>query len=298
MAKVLIFGSRGQTGHYLSRLWNDEGHEVVACSRSTDTPVDIGRFAEVESVVAQHRPDYVFHLAAHSTTRHEALFDNNNAISTGTLNVLEAVYRHVPQARTFITGTGLQFANRGKGISERDPFEASSIYAATRIASIYTARYYRDVLKLSVYVGYLFHHESPLRPSRHVSQKIVEGVVAISRGETTELALGDLSVKKEWCFAGDVAAAITTLVRQADISEAVIGSGKPYSIEEWVTACFSLLQLSWKQYVIQTAGYRSEYPLLYSDPATIHSLGWKPAVDFTTLARMMITSSLANASKK
>jgi GDPmannose 4,6-dehydratase len=292
MAKVLLFGSTGQTGHYLSRLWNEEGHEVVCRSRSTDFPVNIAKFAEVEAAVLQHRPDYIFHVAAQSTTRHEALFENNDAISTGTLNVLEAARRYTPNARVFITGSGVQFVNEGQAISERDPFVASSIYSAARIGSVYTARYFRDAFKMNVFVGYLFHHESPLRPPGHVSQKVVQGLVAISRGISTHLELGDMSVRKEWSFAGDVARAITTLVRQTEVSEVVIGTGDPYSVEQWVAACSSLLNIPWKDHVRPIAGFRPEYPLLYSDPATIRSLGWRPRVDFEALARMMVESAL------
>ena len=115
MAKVLIFGSTGQTGHYLSRLWTEEGHEVVSRSRSTAVPVDIANFRDVESTILENRPEYIFHLAAQSTTRHDALFENNDAISIGTLNVLEAAHRHAPAARVFITGSGVQFANSGGG---------------------------------------------------------------------------------------------------------------------------------------------------------------------------------------
>ena len=292
MAKVLIFGASGQTGHYLGRQWSDEGHEVARCSRSGETPADIGNFAEVEALVQRIRPDFVFHLAARSSTRHEALFDNHEAISAGTLHVLEAVHRHAPEARVFITGSGLQFVNQGRGISEKDPFAALDIYSAARIGSVYLARYYRDVLKRAVYVGYLFHHESPLRPPHHLSQKIVHGAIAISRGQAQELPVGDLSVRKEWSFAGDIAAGITTLVRQDAVFESVIGSGLPYSVQDWIEVCFSVLDLPWQKHVTKIEGFQPEYNVLYSDPATIRGLGWKPKVDFAALARMMVEAAL------
>ena|ERR1700722_6070417 len=74
-----------------------------------------------------------------------------------------------------------------------------------------------------------------------------------------------------------------------------IGSGEPYTVEEWVAACSSLLQIQWKDHIRQVDGFRPEYSLLVSDPATIRSLGWKPTVDFATLARMMVESALKTA---
>jgi GDPmannose 4,6-dehydratase len=104
MTKAIIFGASGQTGTYLGQALARRGYDVIKSSRtSSSCPVDIADFVGVESLIATQRPDLIFHLAARSTTRHEALFDNHSAISTGTLNVLEAAKRHVPGARVFIT---------------------------------------------------------------------------------------------------------------------------------------------------------------------------------------------------
>ena len=61
------------------------------------------------------------------------------------LNILEAVKRHCPESKVFITGSGVQFENKGVPISETDNFEANSPYAIARIQSVYAARYYRKL---------------------------------------------------------------------------------------------------------------------------------------------------------
>jgi GDPmannose 4,6-dehydratase len=293
MPKAIIFGAGGQTGTYLGELLCRRGHTVVKSSRKSPLhPVDIANFAGVESLIATQRPDLIFHLAARSTTRHEALFDNHNAISTGTLNVLEAAQRHVPSARLFITGSGVQFANDGKPINEDTPFEASNPYSVARIHSVYAARYYRR-LGLAAYVGYLFHHESPLRPLAHVSQKVARAACAIASGTQTELQLGDLTVSKEWTFAGDVAEGIVTLLEQDKVFEAVIGSGEAHTIENWVETCFSAVGLNWRRHVSGIPGFVPEYKLLVSDPERIFGLGWRPKTTFVELARLMIENGLA-----
>ena len=82
--KALIFGANGQDGHYLHEELLRQGVESIGVSRSGPwTHADVSRLDQVEPLVRQHRPDYVFQLAARSTTRHEALFDNHEAISTG-----------------------------------------------------------------------------------------------------------------------------------------------------------------------------------------------------------------------
>src|SRR5258705_8714397 len=158
----LIFGANGQDGYYLSNLSKAKGIEPIGVSRSGNwVRGDVSSYEQVQHLIKQYQPTYVFHIAANSTTHHEALFENHETISTGTLNVLEAVWTHCPRAKVFIAGSGVQFENTGATISEDDPFEPSSPYSVARIQSVYAARYYRS-LGLAVYVGYLFHHESPL----------------------------------------------------------------------------------------------------------------------------------------
>lgn len=287
MKTAVIFGVGGQDGYYLSRLCAEQGYRVIGSSRSSgDCPGDIGDRAFVTDLIAQYRPDLIIHLAARSSTSIEALFENHRSIATGTWNVLHAAWQHCREAKIFITGSGLQFYNDGEPIHETDRFAATSPYAVERIHSVHAARYFRD-RGLRSYVGYLFHHESPLRGPEHVSMKILSAAQACAEGRGDLLELGDLSVAKEWTFAGDVAAGIMTLVEQEEVFEAVIGSGQAHTIQQWVELCFNELGLSWQDHVEQSEGYLTEYARLVSNPVTIMSLGWKPKVSFTELCKMM-----------
>jgi len=286
----LIFGAGGQDGFYLSALCETKGIEPIGISRSGNwVRGDVSRQEQVEHLIKKYLPTYVFHLAANSTTQHHALFENHETISTGTLNILEAVRSHCPSAKVFITGTGVQFRNNEKPISEDQEFEAKSPYSVARIQSVYAARYYRT-LGLAVYVGYLFHHESPLRQPRHVSQQIALAAKRIAGGSKEIVELGDISVEKEWTFAGDIAKGIFTLVEQNAVFEAVIGSGVAYSIKNWLEECFGIIGKEWRDHVRPREGFIPEYKRLLSNPQTMHSLGWVPSVELTELAAMMISA--------
>lgn len=286
--KAIIFGANGQDGFYLCQVLRAHGIETIGTSRSGDwRRVNVADFAHVEVLFREALPDYVFHLAANSTTRHDALFENHETISTGALNVLEAARRFVPQAKVFLSGSGLQFKNEGHSIAEEDPFEASSPYSIARIQSVYAARYYRG-LGVRAYVGYLFHHDSPRRGPKHVSQLVAQAARRIASGSDETLELGDISVEKEWTFAGDVARGMLTLISQEQVFEANIGSGEGYSITEWLEACFGAIGRPWREHIRLRDGFRAEYPRLVSNPARIQSLGWKPTVGFEALASMMV----------
>jgi GDPmannose 4,6-dehydratase len=136
-------------------------------------------------------------------------------------------------------------------------------------------------------VGYFFNHDSPLRTERHVNQKIVAAVKRIVNGSEEAIEIGDISTRKEFNFAGDAMEAVWTLVNQPEHREAVIGSGKAYSIEDWVKIVCELAELDWKKHVVERKDFVSEYQLLVSNPRLITSVGWQPKVDIKDLAKLM-----------
>ena len=287
--KAIIFGAFGQDGYYLSELLSGKGIEVVKIGRvKKEGDTDIASFGAVLQLIKHVKPDFVFHLAANSTTRHDAMFENQKIICDGTLNILEAIRISSPYTKVFISGSGLQFVNNAVPIKESDAFEARDPYSVSRIHSVYAARYFRK-LGLKVYVGYFFNHDSPLRSERHIAKKITEYVRKLSHGSNDILEIGDTSVLKEWGFAGDIVKGVFTLVNQEAVFEANIGTGKGYAISDWLEICFRSIGKDWRNYVHTKEEFKSEYKSLVSDSSLMMSLGWKPTVDIEVLSTMMMT---------
>ena len=286
--KAIIFGANGQDGYYLMKLLQTEGVTVIGISRSGNfLKTDIKNFAEVSSLIKELKPEFIFHLAANSTTRHDALFENHEIIATGTLNILEAVKQFSPDSKVFISGSGLQFLNTGNPIKETDPFAANDPYSVSRIQSIYAARYFRS-LGMKVYVGYFFNHDSPLRSERYVTKKISAAAKRIAAGSNEQLEIGDMSVIKEWSYAGDMVKAIWLLVNQDNIFEINIGSGEGHSIKDWVDLCFKIAGVPPKNNVIKLEEFTSSYKKLICDNSLLKSLGYQPTISFTELAEKMM----------
>jgi GDPmannose 4,6-dehydratase len=286
--KALIFGVAGQDGFYLKRLIEEKKITVIGVSRSGGPYLkgDVADTEFVSSVIRKECPDYIFHLAANSTTHHDGLFENHRTISTGTLNILESALKFSRHSKIFLSGSGLQFVNMGLPIKETDPFYGGSPYAVERIHSVYAARYFRT-LGVKVYLGYFFNHDSPLRSERHLNQRIVMAAKRIAGGSGEKLELGDISVRKEFSFAGDIAGAVWQLVNNDTVFEATIGSGQAFSIQDWLDICFGRVNVDWKTVVLPNPLWKKEYDVLVSDPATIFGLGWSPRVDIIQLADMM-----------
>ncbi len=287
---AVIFGANGQDGYYLSKLLTDNNVEVIGVSRNGPwVKGDVTNYGFVKDIIKTNKPTYIFHLAAYSSTQHQYVFENHKTICDGTLYILESVKLFSPQSKVFLSGSAMQFKNVGLPIDENTPFEASSVYSVARIQSVYAARYYMS-LGLKVYVGYFFNHDSPHRTENHMSKKITSFVQKINNGENETLEIGNVHVQKEWTFAGDVAQAIYTLVKQDDIFECVIGSGKPYSIAFWLELCFSIIGKKWQDYIKENKNYSSEYNTLVSNPTLLFSIGWQQKHTIEDLAKMMLKS--------
>ena len=286
--KALIFGSSGQDGFYLDKLLKLNNFETILVSRSGNSiKGDVSNSVFVYNLVKKHKPNYIFHLAAESSTSHDALNDNFMAICQGSNNILEAVRLESPKTKIFISGSAMQFVNNSKPITEETPFDASSPYSAARIYSVYIARYYRKFFNLQIYIGYLFNHDSPFRTEKHVNQKIIRAVQRIASGSNEKIIIGNIDVKKEFNFAGDIVDAIWKFINQDLIFEILIGSGISYSIKDWLCECFKIINKNWEEYVIINNNYIPEYSILVSDPKLLLSIGWKPRVDFKKLALLM-----------
>jgi len=288
--KAVIFGIGGQDGYYLSELLKRQKIEIISVNITGENCIngDVVDYPFVEDLIKKNQPDYVFDFAAISSTRHDFLFENHKAISTGTLNILESVRLHCPKTKVFLSGSALQFENSGEPINEKTPFEASSPYSIARIQSVYAGRYYRKKFGMDVYFGYFFNHDSPLRTEQHINKKIAEAVKRITEGSNEKIEIGDLEAKKEFNFAGDIVDAIWVLVNQKNVYEAVIGSGKAYSVQEFIECCFKKIDKDWHDYVVVKQDFVPDYEILVSDPKLIRSLGWEPKVDFQQMVDMMM----------
>lgn len=289
MSKAIIFGINGQDGYYLEKLLLTQQISVTGVSRSPG-PWQQGSIADqslVTALVREIQPDYIFHLAARSKTGHELLYEHQETIVNGSLHVLEAVFKYSPSSRVFITGSGLQFFNNGDPINEETPFETRDCYSLARIQSVYAARYYRTK-GVKAYTGYLFHHDSPLRSASHLNRKIADAAIAVAAGQPVHLTVGDITVEKEFGYAGDIAAGIFHLLNQDRFYEACIGTGKAYSIKEWLQICFEMMGKNWKDFVQVNSNYKADFRRMLSDPSLLQTTGWQPATDIRELAAMML----------
>jgi len=216
---ALICGVSGQDGAYLARLLIDKGYRVTGTSRdaqvsSFNNLVRLGirdrlqllsmvgtDFRSVLNVVAKVQPDEIYNLAGQSSVglSFEQPMETLESIALGTLNLLE-VMRFIGQPmRLYNAGSSECFGATGDAAAdEATPFHPRSPYAVAKSASVWAVANYRDAYGLYACSGLLFNHESPLRPERFVTQKIVSAACRIARGDRRPLHLGSLDIRRDW----------------------------------------------------------------------------------------------------
>ena len=165
-----------------------------------------------------------------------------------------------------------------------------------KAAAFWAVANYREAYGMHACSGILFNHESPLRPERFVTQKIVMGALAIAAGKMEKLQLGNLSVERDWGWAPEYVDAMWRLVQQSVPTDLVVATGQTHHLSAMVKHAFELVGLDWRQYVETSDSFtrRTDLSRSAANPARIHELvGWKAKIQFPDIIRRMIEAKKA-----
>lgn len=270
MKRALICGISGQDGTYLAKLLLEKGYSVYGTSRdagltsfenlstlgiSADVklismvPAD---FRSVMNALTISQPDEIYNLAGQSSVAFsfEQPAETMDSIVSGTLNLLEAIRTLKLTSRFYNAGSAECFGNVGfEPANENSPFLPKSPYAIAKVAAYWLVSNYRESYGLFACTGILFNHESPLRPPRFVTRKIIKAAVQIAKGKATHLTLGNLSIRRDWGWSPEYVEAMWLMLQQDIPQDFVIATGETNSLEDFVSCAFSEVGLDWKAHV-------------------------------------------------
>ncbi|MCS6791575.1 MAG: GDP-mannose 4,6-dehydratase [Oscillatoriaceae bacterium SKYG93] len=312
MKKALICGISGQDGAYLAKLLLSKGYIVCGTSRDAEISsfrnllrlgireevklesMSLTDFRSVLQVLTKIQPDEVYNLAGQSSVglSFEQPVETLESIATGTLNLLEAIRFTGGHVKLYNAGSSECFGDTGdKAADENTPFRPRSPYAVAKAAAFWEVANYREAYGLFACSGILYNHESPLRPERFVTQKIVAAACRIARGSKEKLHLGDISVKRDWGWAPEYVEAMYLMLQQEQPDDYVIATGESHSLEEFVATAFSYVGLDWREHVVtDTSLYRpTDIACGRGNPAKAkEKLGWQAKYKMHDVVRMMI----------
>lgn len=312
MKTALICGIGGQDGAYLSRLLLQKGYRVYGTSRDAQggnfhnlqrvgvselvtllsmAPED---FRSVLIAVKSAQPDEVYFLAGQSSVglSFELPAETIQSITLGTLNMLEACRMLDKTIRQYHAGSSECFGDTaGTLATENTPFYPRSPYAVAKASAYWLVNNYRDAYGLFACTGILFNHESPLRPERFVTQKIVQTALRIAAGSTEKLTLGRMDISRDWGWAPDYVEAIWLMLQQEIPEDYVIATGYTFSLKEFVVTAFESLHLDWQEHVVQDFGlFRPSDILINSaDPSKAkRQLNWSANLRGKSVVKAML----------
>jgi GDPmannose 4,6-dehydratase len=242
-------------------------------------------FRSVLQVITQTEPEEIYNLSGQSSVglSFEQPVETMESIATGVINVLEAIRFFGKKIRFYNAGSSEVFGDiDGCAADEKTPFRPRSPYAVAKAAATWQVSVYREAYDLFACSGILFNHESPLRPNRYVTKKVIEAAWRIYNGSDEKLNLGDISIRRDWGWAPEYVRAMWLMLQQEKPDDYVIGTGRSYSLENFVEVTFDLLNLDWRDHVSYDRSLvrPSEISLSVSDPRKAASrLGWEASVD-------------------
>ena len=238
-------------------------------------------FRSVLSAIDRTQPDEIYFLAGQSSVglSFEQPVETLESIVSGTLNILEAVRFLRRPTRVYNSSSSECFGDNGKEpCTERTPFHPRSPYGIAKAAAHWLIVNYRSSYDLFACNGVLFNHESPLRPSRFVTQKIVSAVKRIASGSPERLELGRLDIVRDWGWAPDYVQAMWLMLQKDQPSDYVIATGEANSLQSFTSTAFELLNLDWRKHVDFSANFVRPNELEWSQGSpekASNELGWK-----------------------
>ena len=259
--------------------------------------VALNDFRSVLDVLNATSPDEVYNLAGQSSVAlsFEQPVETLESISLAVLNLLEGIRFLKKDVRLYNAGSSESFGDTDNAAAdEQTPFRPRSPYAIAKAAAFWQVANYREAYGLYACSGILFNHESPLRPERFVTQKIVHGACRIAAGKQKRLQFGNLSVQRDWGWAPEYVEAMWRMLQQPQPDDYVIATGETHRLEDLVAEAFRLVGLDWRQHVeIDRALLRpTDLAVGRANPAKAREkLGWQAKFKMRDVVREMVAAA-------
>jgi GDPmannose 4,6-dehydratase len=315
--RALICGISGQDGAYLADLLLKKGYTVIGTSRDAQTSSfsTLGRlgiadrmqlesmatydFRSVLNIMRKCEPDEIYNLSGQSSVglSFGQPVETLDSIIAGTLNMLESIRFLGKSIRFYNAGSGECFGNtQGAGAEEDWQFRPRSPYAVAKAAAYWLVANYREAYGLHATTGILFNHESPLRPERFVTRKIVAAAARIKQGSDEKLQLGNLEIRRDWGWAPEYVEAMWKMLQCEKPDDFIIATGVSHSLEEFAQTAFAELDLDWRDHTIRSASLLRPTDIAEGKGNAAKAervLGWKAHTHMRGVVSRMIRAEMS-----
>ena len=313
---ALICGISGQDGAYLAKLLLQKGYIVWGTSRDAQMSsfrnlhtlgikeqvklisMALTDFRSVLQVITKVEPDEIYNLAGQSSVglSFEQPVETLESIAIGNLNLLESVRFLDKPIKIYSAGSSECFGDTGNNpADETTPFRPRSPYAVAKSAAFWQVANYREAYGLFACSGILFNHESPLRPERFVTQKIISTACRIAQGSQEKLYLGNTNIHRDWGWAEEYVEAMYLMLQQNQADDYIIATGETCSLQDFVKYTFEFLDLNWEENVIVDESLFRPTDLTFgkaNSSKAKNQLAWQAKYKVKDVVKMMIEAKV------
>lgn len=289
--RALITGGKGFVGQWLAAHLRDRGDDVAVI----DIETDVADGGAVRDVVADVRPDAVYHLAA--MTHVGESWENPSQVLRvnvlGTAEILAAARSAPASPRVLVVSSAEVYGVVGPAqlpLGEDTPSAPASPYAASKLAA--------EVVALQAWRGYgqpvivvrPFNHIGPGQSPNFFVPALAKRIVEARRSGAGSLPVGTLTTRRDFTDVRDVVVAYRLLMESGDFGEVYnVCSGRDVAMSE---VAAQLLQLARADLTLETDPELVrpvDVPVLRGDATKLHAAtGWRPAIPLaTTLADVL-----------
>ena len=303
MPRVLVTGITGFAGSHLVDYMLERGDvDIFGTVRWRSRTENINHFRDrvtliecdlrdstsTRDLMAEVKPDWVFHLAAQSfvPTSWNAPHESISTNALGQLNLFEASRRLGLKPRIQIACSSEEYGLVHEDelpIKETNPLRPLSPYAVSKVTQDLLGYQYFKSYGLDVVRTRGFNHEGPRRPPVFVASDFAWQIAQIEKGRREPvMRVGNLEAKRDFTDVRDMVKAYWLSLEKGEPGEVYnIASGKAYSIQQVLDL---LLEMTDQKIRVEQDPKRlrpSDVPVLLGDATKFAAItGWQPEIPF------------------
>ena len=314
---ALIFGVSGQDGSYLADFLIKKNYSIIGVTRNKSKKnmyrlekLKIFNKVKIIQGVALDQKflnkiikkyssiKEIYYLAGDSSATDSFIYPHKSFESntTGMLNILLTIKKINKKIKVFYAASGQFYGNsKNNYYSEKSVIKPTTPYAIAKAAGYWLVKIFRENYDLYACSGILFNHESPLRSDEFVTKKIINVSKQIKKNNKVKLRMGNIDVYRDWGWAPEYVKAMWLMLQQKQPIDLIIGSGKKFSVRDFVNEVFKKMKIDKKNLItgtnklirkIDIQSYRANTTLCKK------IIKWKTKITFKKIIHKMINDEL------
>jgi GDP-4-dehydro-6-deoxy-D-mannose reductase len=202
---------------------------------------------------------------------------------------LEAVANHAPQARLLHISTALVYQASERPLNEQSTLGPDNPYALSKLVQDMMCHTFARSRQLDIVRVRPFNHIGERQAAGFVVTDLAKNIVAIERGQASELKVGNLDAVRDFSDVKDVVQGYILLMNKAESGSVYnLGSGTGYSIQQILQRLRTLATVEIPISIDQSKIRPVDLPQLICDNEKIAQLGYRVTHDIDeTLARIL-----------